>query len=68
LSLTTQLDFLWYELRTVPQYGYRALLAANNVAAATRAFQDRFEICGACNPGQRIANAQHALSAYGRGR
>jgi hypothetical protein len=67
-SLTTQLDFIWYELTSFQQYGLRALRAAGNVAAATKAFQDHFEVCGACNATQRINDAQKVLRSYGTGR
>jgi len=65
LAVTTQLEFLWHELTTIPAYGLGALRAAQSVAAATRAFEKHFEVCGACNEPRRIAFAQAALRAYG---
>jgi hypothetical protein len=63
-GLTTQLDFIWFEL-TKYGYGYAQLRAATTVTAATLAFQDRYEICGACDQTTRINYAQHVLSEYG---
>jgi len=67
-SLNTQLDFIWYELETFQHYGFAALRAARTVSAATKAFQDHFEVCGACDSSQRLTYAQHALKTYGNGR
>jgi hypothetical protein len=66
-ALSTQLSFIWYELTTFGGYGLRELRAATTVAAATRVFEIYFEGCGICNESQRIAGAQAALRAYGRG-
>src|SRR5438874_6159221 len=63
-ALTTQLNFIWYELVDIG-YGYSQLRAASSVSAATIAFQDRYEICGTCDSSQRIRYADQALSAYG---
>jgi hypothetical protein len=65
LALTTQLEFLWHELTTVPAYGLGALRAARSVVAATRVFEKSFEVCGACNEPRRIALAEAALRVYG---
>jgi hypothetical protein len=62
--LTTQLDFIWYELTSVG-YGYSELRAAGDVADATIAFEDRYEICGECEQSQRIAYADQVLSGDG---
>ena len=63
-ALGPQLDFIWYELTTYG-YGYSELQAATTISAATAAFQDKFEICGACDSSQRIQYAQQALADYG---
>ena len=63
-ALNAQLDFIWYELTNIG-YGYSQLRAASTVSAATIAFQDRYEICGACDSSNRITFAEQALSAYG---
>jgi hypothetical protein len=65
LALTTQLEFLWHELTTVPAYGLGALRAARSVVAATRVFEKSFEVCGACNEPRRIAMAQAVLRVHG---
>ncbi len=65
-ALSTQLDFIWYEL-TQFGYGYSELRASSTVRAATIAFQDRYEICGTCDSSQRISYAEQALNAYGGG-
>jgi Phage tail lysozyme len=67
-SLDTQLDFLWYELKTFQHYGLGTLRATRTVSGATKAFQDHFEGCGKCDSSQRLTFAQHALKAYGNGR
>lgn len=64
-DLTTQLDFTWYELTTFSGYGLAQLRAATTVSAATVVFQNRFEVCGACNQSNRIASANQVLAAYG---
>jgi uncharacterized protein (TIGR03382 family) len=63
-SLNLQLEFIWYELTTFG-YGFAELKATANVHDATIVFQDKYEICGACNSTQRIAYAQAVLNAYG---
>ena len=65
-SLTTQLDFIWWELQNYG-YGYSNLTAATNVSDATIAFEVHYEICGKCNQSARIANAKAVLAAYGGG-
>ena len=66
-TLTTQLNFIWYELTTFSGYGLAQLKAATTVTAAVKAFQDKFEICGTCDSSKRITYANQALSAYGGG-
>jgi hypothetical protein len=66
-SLTLQLEFIWYELTTFSSYGLSELRGASTLSAATIAFQDRFEGCGACDQSNRIADAQAVLNAYGSG-
>jgi hypothetical protein len=62
-SMTAQLDFIWFEL-TNYGYGYSSLKAATTVTAAVKAFQDRYEICGACDTSRRIADAESVLSRF----
>lgn len=66
-ALQTQLDFIWFEMATVGGYGLAELRAATTITAAVRAFQNKYEICGACEQGQRVQYAQEALTAYGNG-
>lgn len=64
-SLTTQLNFLWYELETFPQYGLAQLRQSATVASSTVAFETHFEACGQCDESTRIQYADRALQAYG---
>jgi len=64
-ALTTQLNFIWYELTTFSGYGLASLRAATTITQAVAAFQDKFEICGTCASARRITFAQEALAAYG---
>jgi MYXO-CTERM domain-containing protein len=64
-SLQLQLDFIWYELTTFPNYGLAALQASTDVTSATIAFQNDFEGCGTCDQSTRISYAQNVLSVYG---
>jgi hypothetical protein len=66
-SLTTQLDFIWYELETFSAYGLSKLRASTNVTAATIVFETDFEGCGQCDQTTRIHYAEQVLSAYGGG-
>jgi hypothetical protein len=66
-SLDLQLEYVWLELVSYPQFGLAELQAATTVEAATIAFQDRFERCGICHQATRIAYAYAALAAYGGG-
>ena len=66
-SLTTQLDFIWYELETFHGYGLASLRAASTVSSATVVFQTDFEGCGQCEQATRIRYAEQVLSAYGGG-
>jgi hypothetical protein len=65
-ALTTQLDFIWFEL-TTDGYGYSALKAATTVSAAVLAFQDKYEICGTCDQTKRVEYANQVLADYGGG-
>ena len=60
-SLTTQLDFIWYELTTFG-YGSRQLKAATTITAAVKAFQDQYEICGTCDSSNRIHDAEDVFA------
>jgi hypothetical protein len=64
-QLKMQLGFIWYELTAFPGYGLKELRAARTVAAATKAFEAHYEVCGECNEPRRIAQAQVALREYG---
>jgi hypothetical protein len=64
-ALNTQLNFVWYELKHFPGYGLQQLRAAKTVAAATKAFEAHYEVCGECNESRRIAMAQVTLRDYG---
>jgi len=66
-ALQTQLDFMWYEMATVGGYGLTELRAATTINAAVTAFQNKYEICGACAQTQRLAYARQALADYGGG-
>lgn len=66
-NLTAQLGFIWYELETYPTYGLVDLRAATTLSQAVVAFQNKFEICGACNQSRRVSSAQDVLAAYGGG-
>jgi Phage tail lysozyme len=63
-ALTTQLDFVWYELTTFG-YGYSTLKASTTVTGAELAFQDKYEICGECDESTRIKYADEVLADYG---
>ena len=62
-ALDLQLDFLWNELRTIPELGLDELRSSTSLEAATVAFQNLFERCDPtkCAESKRIAYAQSAL-------
>jgi hypothetical protein len=64
-SLTTQLDFIWYELTSFSGYGLAQLKSATTVTGATVAFMAKFEVCGTCNQTGRVNDANQVLAAYG---
>ena len=64
-ALNTQLWFVWHELTAVPAFGLEELRGAKTVAAATRVFETKYEICGECNEPRRVAEAQTTLRNYG---
>jgi hypothetical protein len=64
-ALTTQLDFVWYELATVGGYGFTELRATTTVSGAVTVFQNKYEICGQCEQGKRLTYANEVLSKYG---
>lgn len=66
-ALTTQLDFIWYELTTFSGYGLSELKNSVNITQAVIAFQNRFEGCGTCNQSKRISYASQVLADYGQG-
>jgi MYXO-CTERM domain-containing protein len=63
-SLELQLEFIWWELTNVG-YGFSDLKAATTVPQAVAAFQNKYEICGACAASNRLAHAYQALSDFG---
>jgi hypothetical protein len=63
-ALTTQLDFIWYELETVGGYGLPALRATTTISGATVAFERDYEVCGTCSQTKRIAAAQQVYNDY----
>lgn len=64
-ALSTQLDFIWYELATVGGYGLSDLRAATTINAAVTVFQNKYEICGTCAQGKRVQYANEALAQFG---
>lgn len=64
-SLTTQLGFIWYELENFSAYGLSHLKGATTVTSAVLAFQDYYEVCGACAQSNRVKYAEQVLAAYG---
>jgi hypothetical protein len=63
-SLTTELDFIWFELTTFSGYGLAQLRASTTITAAVTAFQNKYEICGACDQTNRISFANEAFNAF----
>ncbi|MEO7734173.1 MAG: phage tail tip lysozyme, partial [Kofleriaceae bacterium] len=53
-ALSTQLNFIWFELTNFSGYGLAQLRAATTVTAAVAAFQNKYEICGTCAQTQRL--------------
>lgn len=66
-SLTTQLNFIWFELTEIG-FGFSELRAAKSVDAAEADFQSLYEICGTCDASNRIAHADAALADFGGGK
>ncbi|WP_446663685.1 phage tail tip lysozyme [Flexivirga sp. B27] len=66
-SLSGQLGFTWYELKTFSSYGYADLKKATTIKAATVAFERKFEGCGSCNESRRVAEAKNVFNKYGGG-
>jgi hypothetical protein len=64
-ALNTQLWFIWHELTANPAFGLNELRGAKTVAAATRVFEKKYEICGECRESNRVAAAQTTLRNYG---
>ena len=64
-ALSTQLDFIWFELTNFSGYGLASLKAATTVSAATNAFMAKFEVCGTCNASGRVSDANQVLAAFG---
>jgi MYXO-CTERM domain-containing protein len=64
-DLTSQLDFVWYELTTFPGYGLADLQSQTTISGATTSFMTDFEICGTCDATTRVSYAQAVYDAYG---
>ena len=69
-SLGLQLDFMWYELTTFPQYGLVELKASTDITQATTVVEDKFEGCvyanyPECALPSRVNFAKGILKAYG---
>ena len=64
-DLNLQLEFIWWELNNVG-YGFSDLEAATTVPSAVSAFQNKYEICGACDASNRLAHAYQALADFGQ--
>ena len=64
-SLTTQLDFIWFELSNFSGYGLSSLRSATTITSAVYAFQSKFEVCGTCASSHRITYANQVLAAWG---
>jgi hypothetical protein len=64
-ALSTQLEFLWYELQSDPSLGLAPLSASTSVADATVVFQNKFEHPRAdlAHTDRRIASANAVLFA-----
>src|SRR5882724_3962285 len=69
-SLGLQLDFMWYELTTFPEFGLAQLKASTNITDATTAVEDKYEGCvyanfPECALPSRINFAKGIFNAYG---
>ena len=70
MSLELQLDFVWYELTTFPEYGLAALKATTTLNDATQVFEDQYEGCVYANYPEcalpaRVTYAKNVLAAFG---
>ena len=63
-TLSTQLNFIWFELTKFSYYGLSSLRASTTISAAVTAFQDRFEGCGDCKTAARVSYANAAYNRY----
>jgi hypothetical protein len=63
-SLDLQLEYVWLELVSYPQFGLAELQASTTVEGATIVFQNKFERCGVCHQATRIAYAHAAYAAF----
>ena len=67
-SLQVQLDFIWFELSTMPGYGLAKLRASVDVTSATTDFEADYEGCNIaseCDFSSRLSFAKSILAAYG---
>jgi len=67
LSLDVQLDFIWFELTTIPSYGLTQLRATTTAEDAVLVFKRYYEGCPACSAGRRIEYAEDVLARFGSG-
>jgi hypothetical protein len=63
-SLDTQLEFVWYELKTFSSYGLGELRACRWTGCSARAFEKAFERCGVCDEARRVEYARAVYAAY----
>lgn len=63
LTLDVQIEFLWRELETIPEFGLTLLRSTTTIEGAVLAFQDHFERCGDCATESRIRFAHNAFFA-----
>lgn len=64
-ALSTQLDFIWFELTNNAAFGLAQLRAATTIETAVTVFQNKYEICGTCAQTKRLQYARQALADYG---
>jgi hypothetical protein len=64
-SLSTQLDFLWYQMNSTEKGALVAVQASTDAASAAQAFEQQFERAGIPAMQNRINYAQKVLSSKG---
>lgn len=63
-SISAEQQFINYELNHFSRYGKAQLTSATTVNGATVAFQDYYEVCGACDSSNREAQANRAYTMF----